>query len=484
MDESFIWLASALFVLTVGLWKLAVDKSRLRTAGIFLLLSVLTRACTLLPAMWRPGAPVIHEVAVALLSLAVVQVGAVLIFDLALRRVHFPRFVLEMLVVAGYVATLLHLLVSLGVNVTGIFATSAVATAVLGLALQDMLSNIAGGVALELEDGIRVGDFVTAGDASGWVQHIRLRYTALKTRYGDTVILPNSELVRSKFTIQSKRHLHLLPFLMPYHRNPQEVIEAVEFALRQSPIPGVAAEPTPRCIVQKLESGSIQYAAMVWLTEPGLEFPAISATLVRLSFALQRAGLPVKEITTVVEFHKDAPEGLKPQPIDMLRRTPILRLLEDEDLHEVASCLQALAFAPGETIIQQGEAGDSMYFVVAGSVSITFRSPEGADRQVSVMDAGDFFGEASLLTGEIRTASAVARNKVDCYRLDKMGLQNIISRRIDLAEDMSVVMAHRQMELAVVREKLDEETARLREAENQAQLLSRIRRFFEIPAER
>ena len=39
-----------------------------------------------------------------------------------------------MLVVAGYLATLLHLLVSLGVNVTGIFATSAVATAVLGLA--------------------------------------------------------------------------------------------------------------------------------------------------------------------------------------------------------------------------------------------------------------------------------------------------------------------------------------------------------------
>ena len=45
-------------------------------------------------------------------------------------------------------------------------------------------------------------------------------------------------------------------------------------------------------------------------------------------------------------------------------------------------------------------------------------------------------------------------------------------------------MAHRQVELAVVREKLDHETARKREAENQQQLLVRIRRFFEIPPAR
>ena len=43
---------------------------------------------------------------------------------------------------------------------------------------------------------------------------------------------------------------------------------------------------------------------------------------------------------------------------------------------------------------------------------------------------------------------------------------------------MSVVLAHRLTELEITREKLDLETARLREAESQAQVLARIRRFF------
>jgi CRP-like cAMP-binding protein len=94
------------------------------------------------------------------------------------------------------------------------------------------------------------------------------------------------------------------------------------------------------------------------------------------------------------------------------------------------------------------------------------------------MEPGDFFGEGSLLTGEKRAFSAVALSGADCYRLEKAGLQATMARVPELAEDMSVVMAHRQMELEVVREKIDRETAERREAENQTQLLARIRRFF------
>jgi len=69
---------------------------------------------------------------------------------------------------------------------------------------------------------------------------------------------------------------------------------------------------------------------------------------------------------------------------------------------------------------------------------------------------------------------------VDCYELAKQGLQDIMQERVELAEDMSIVMAHRQMELDSTREKLDLETARRREAEQQSQLLARIRRFFGV----
>ena len=119
-----------------------------------------------------------------------------------------------------------------------------------------------------------------------------------------------------------------------------------------------------------------------------------------------------------------------------------------------------------------------MYFIVQGEVAITFSSENGGEREVSKLASGDFFGEASLLTGQTRSASAIARSRVDCYRLNKSGLHGFIQRLPEFAEDMSVVLAHREMELDVARERLDRETALRREGETQNELLNRIRRFF------
>jgi CRP-like cAMP-binding protein/small-conductance mechanosensitive channel len=483
VNDSLIWIAIALFAALVALWRFTQDRSRVRTGWGFLILWAAITVSSLLPAGWHPGPLIIREVSIALIELAGLQVAVVFVFDLVLRRIHLPKFASEMLIVAGYAAIVFNLLYKVGVNVTGIFATSAVATAVVGLALQDMLSNIAGGIALELEGGIRVGDYIQCDQWAGWVQHVRLRHTAITTSDGDTVILPNSHLTRSPVNICARLHRRFIPLMMPYQINPQEVMDAIEFALRSSPLPGVAAEPPPSCILTELNPGCIRYAAVVWLTNPGKEDAAISAVNTRLYFALQRAGIPAGEITQVLEMKAGGTvSGEKLNPVDILRRTPILRLLSDADLFELGSYLHHVSFAPGEHIIRQGDGGSSMYFVVSGQVAILYKAPDGTERHISHVESGDFFGEASLLTGEIRSASAVAQSRVDCYRLDKAGLQTIVARRPELAEDMSVVMAHRQMELSVVRERLDLETARLREAESQTQFLARIRRFFGITA--
>jgi hypothetical protein len=69
---------------------------------------------------------------------------------------------------------------------------------------------------------------------------------------------------------------------------------------------------------------------------------------------------------------------------------------------------------------------------------------------------------------------------VICYCLDKAGLQRTMESHPNLAEDMSVIMAHRLIELHAARDRGDRETALRREAENQTQMLARIRRFFGI----
>ncbi len=121
-----------------------------------------------------------------------------------------------------------------------------------------------------------------------------------------------------------------------------------------------------------------------------------------------------------------------------------------------------------------------MYFVISGEAAILVEGEDKAVRQVAVIKAGEFFGEASLLTGATRNASAMAKTRLDCYQLDKAGLQGLMTRRPDLAEDMAVVMMHRQIELEGVRQELDQDTARLRQSQKQTELLEHIRSFFGI----
>ena len=201
------------------------------------------------------------------------------------------------------------------------------------------------------------------------------------------------------------------------------------------------------------------------------------------NFSLQRARVPASEISTLVEIMQPVEgaagrTGSEPNPVEVLRSTPIFRLLDDPALFELGAGMHHLSFAPGEHIARQGEAGDSMFIVTAGEVSIQFSSAAEGEGQVGLIGPGDFFGETSLLTGEPRNASAIAISRVDCYRLDKAGLEGIMAGHPDLAEDMSVVMAHRQIEHDMVREKLGMEAARLREAESGQQMLMRIRKFF------
>jgi small-conductance mechanosensitive channel/CRP-like cAMP-binding protein len=475
------WIALVLAICSAALWKpIPRSQSRFRAAFGFLVLWLALWGAMGVASYWPDNhinSDVTRHVALALVELAAIQVLAGLIFDFAVEKTGVPRFAAEMLVVICYIAICFKLFYGLGVNVTGIFATSAVVTAVIGLSLQDMLGNIASGIALEFESDIRVGDFIKTGETAGWVQHVRLRHTVVETPDGDRIMIPNSVLTRSPVTLIPPIHRHFVPFNMPYSRNPQEMIDAVTDGLRSSPIKNVAPEPAPFCMILEMAPGHVRYAAVVWLLLPGKEPPSTSAVLNRIYFSLKRAGIPVSEISNLLEMMPEGQaRGDATTPIDILRLTPIFRLLSDAELSLLGGHLHHLSFAPGELIIRQSDDGDSMYFITSGTVAITYVGADRTERQVARMEAGDFFGEMSLLTGEVRGANAVALTRVDCYKLDKTGLEGTIARRPELAEDISVVMAHREAELNAVREKEDQ----LKENESQFQLLTRIRRFFAI----
>jgi len=174
-------------VLLAALYRLApkAPRRRLRRSVVLYVLYVVligvTHALAFFDA-WlalRSG----FDIAVETLEiLIIVNLSALALFDLLLHFVRwdYPDILHDLAVGAAYAIAFGWLLHRVGVDFTGIVATSAVVTAVIGLSLQATLGNIMGGVALQLDDSIEEGDWVELeSKVQGQVKQIRWRHTVI-----------------------------------------------------------------------------------------------------------------------------------------------------------------------------------------------------------------------------------------------------------------------------------------------------------------
>ena len=81
----------------------------------------------------------------------------------------------------------------------------------------------------------------------------------------------------------------------------------------------------------------------------------------------------------------------------------------------------------GETLMEQGEAGDSMFLVVSGRLRAYIRDDNGQERVVREMSRGQVIGEMSLYTGAPRSATVVAIRESVLIRLNKDAFNKLLA---------------------------------------------------------
>lgn len=96
-------------------------------------------------------------------------------------------------------------------------------------------------------------------------------------------------------------------------------------------------------------------------------------------------------------------------------------LLEMSDFSKrlLMPVLEEVRFKKGDTIFFRGDRGDSMYFVLHGSVEISIATEEGKKIILSILPAGASFGEIGVLDGGQRTANAVALDNTYMWKLEQ-----------------------------------------------------------------
>lgn len=153
---------------------------------------------------------------------------------------------------------------SLGINVTSLVALLSVAGLAVSLALQNTLSNLAGGIMVLLAKPFAVGDYVETEGISGTVSGVDLAYTSIITVDNKEVFIPNSHISAAKiinYNHLGKRRVDL-KFTASYDAPTATVKKAIQEVL--DTLPQIMNDPAPVIYLTEYQASSIEYTVRVW----------------------------------------------------------------------------------------------------------------------------------------------------------------------------------------------------------------------------
>jgi len=145
---------------------------------------------------------------------------------------------------------------------------------------------------------------------------------------------------------------------------------------------------------------------------------------------------------------EDLPDALKVSVSlylskEIIEKVPIFEKASDDLIRDIIMNLEPVVFTPSDHIVTSGELGFDMFFISRGSVDVV-----SADEKTvyATLTTGQFFGEIALLLSIPRTATIIAREYCDLYRLDKDKFDRVLTRHPEFAETIQELAERRRAE--------------------------------------
>jgi small-conductance mechanosensitive channel/CRP-like cAMP-binding protein len=329
-------------------------------------------------------------------------------------------------------------------SLTGLLATSGIAAAIIGLAVQRTISDLLAGIALNIgEGGIKLGDWIGTPEGHvGKVQEITWRATHLVMRDDTLLVVPNSSLVQNRFQNFSapKPYFRVTRQISAGYDAPPERVMLI-FVAAMTATNGVLADPKPVVLINECSSSGVVYALNFWVTDYPQSFAIATAVTVSALKFLDQAGyscaLPQLDVTLMKPRKRGIDHEIDRAAI--LRRVPLFRPFGAEAFALLERGANMRDLSAGAEIVREGTAGQSLFVVVTGEFEVL----RGGETRLGRLGAGDVFGEMSLLTGAPRSATVRAVTDAVVLEIAKDMLDPVLALQPDAVEEMCLLQAER-----------------------------------------
>ncbi len=495
-------LGEAVFLgLSVGLMLWFLKKhdghSRLKlwvvTTGIFLGSYIALKMLGIPPE--GMGIRVLLAIAILIAAKTILQILTLLLWEHLAKKhmeIPIPRLVVDVInfiIMATVAVVLLNVLFN--VKLTAFLVTSTVLSAVIGLSLQDILGNVFAGLSLQLERPYDMEDWVEVDGIQGAIEEMNWRVLTIRTRNNDMMTIPNatvSKTVVTNFSKPTKLHLTHISVGVAYAHPPERVKKVLMGAV--SDTNGISTKPSPAIFLTDFGESSIEYDVRFWIKDFSRQPHIEDAVRSRIWYCLQRAGMsipfPIRDIYlhTVAADHEERLRAELREDINReLKTVDLFKPLTDGDIATLADFSSILGYTRGETMVRQGDDGDSLYIIRSGSVEITLKTGKNEPVVLASLGPGNCFGEMSLLTGEPRSATVTALEETQVVVVDKNGLQALFESNPALVEPLSSMLERRREEQAASRTKTSKRKRRIEEKsgdKHKDDILARMKSFFKL----
>ncbi len=329
-------------------------------------------------------------------------------------------------------------------DIGAILTTSAILSIVVGLALQESLSNVFAGIMLTVDRPFKPGDWIGVDGREGKVLDSNWRSTRLLTREDDVIFVPNSALAKSNitnFSAPTPRKLMCRDLHVERDAAPNRVREILVAMMND--VDGVLADPAPDVFVRDYGDVSVVHQLRFWVVDYDRRSWIESEVMRGAWYHLRRAGVRLPFPVRDVRVHRVREGAEAEENLRLVRNVDLLRVLPEAQLREIADGLGRELFARGESICRQGESGSTFYIVRSGAIRVTVKGETGSEVELARLGPGDHFGEMSLLTGEPRSSACEAAEDSELLCLDRPAFDGLLQDNPGIARSLSEVLAAR-----------------------------------------